>query len=357
MTKNQLMAYLENVLALEGALQQHSEAANQINEVVQCLEQPVTIGKPYLPSAKKERLNGLLLTKYFTSLQDVGGNIFLDLFLGLSFPCVVLIIIGVVSEILGNPWQMAVKTTVIIAAAMLIGIDIIRFFVLINKNQKLIAENEKENLNRIECYDKALTMEEKRLKQESDQKNELAVISTDITNAFHNLQAQLDNLYQKNILHPDFRGFVTVTYLYKYLSAGITDKLEGPNGAYAQYLNDERTNRILRRLDDITAQLRQIAINQTRQLEMLSAMHHTFMDIHSSIDRLNIGVQNLAQQVHNLTTSQCEAATYLHSISGQLAQISSSVDTVALNAHVQALNNYRTSIEAGVNAYYMEYPA
>ena len=351
MTKKQLMAYMENVLALEGAIQQYREANDAIEKTKLCLCCPTTIKEPVHSEAEKKRFGAPFIVKFFGFFGEIdppGFGLFaliliLIFFLYCFLQCIVM--------------KIPIKSIIVTFVLANIVIDVLRAISIRYKNHAMKNKNDKENLQRDALYQRACGLESDRLSEEKQKKQELSDTSRSIENSIRTLRTQLYTLYGKNILHPSFRGAVTVSYLYKSLSAGVADRLEGPFGAYAQYLNDERANLIIERLDAIVIRLDRIAENQTRQLKILNEMYGTLTDIHRSLDKLCVGMENLSRQVQSLTQAQYDANTYLGSISNELKQISSSIDVVSLNSHVQALNEYRTRIEEGVNSYYLEYPA
>lgn len=147
------------------------------------------------------------------------------------------------------------------------------------------------------------------------------------------------------------------SYLYKYLAARICTQLEGPDGAYAQYLQDERTNRIINRLDRIVSMLTCITSNQRVQIGLLNQINHTLTDINQNIGCLNQSLASIQKELSQLVNKQIDANTYLSKISGQLNSLSADINVTALYSQAAALNQYSAAIESGVAAYQLAYPA
>lgn len=54
-----------------------------------------------------------------------------------------------------------------------------------------------------------------------------------------------------NVLHPNFQNMLAVNQIRDYLEMGICDKPAETNGAYAQYMQDARVNRICASIDEV----------------------------------------------------------------------------------------------------------
>ena len=72
----------------------------------------------------------------------------------------------------------------------------------------------------------------------------------------------LQVLYSRNIVHPKYRGFVSMCSLYEYIDTGVCSELEGDSGAYKWYDQMVIARRIITRLDVIIQQLSTIRDNQ-----------------------------------------------------------------------------------------------
>ena len=195
-----------------------------------------------------------------------------------------------------------------------------------------------------------------RCKNEIEKANELERFQVSLAKGVEHMSSQLNDLYQMNIIFPDFRGNVQTAYLYKYLASGICTELTGPNGAYAQYLMDERTERIVHKLDIIIKQLSQVIINQYSQMHIMSQMYNTLLSTEEELGAVNQTLGDIKREVNKLVENTVDANQYLNDIGKKLIHIGNSLDVTAVNTYVQAMNQYRVEIENGVSSYYLKYP-
>ena len=60
-----------------------------------------------------------------------------------------------------------------------------------------------------------------------------------------------DELYSKNYIHENFRNIAALMQIRAYLEMGLADKLQGSDGAYAEYMKDVRTEKIVGSIDSL----------------------------------------------------------------------------------------------------------
>lgn len=347
MVYDQLLDYVGNVALLENAIEHQKGILQKIDARCGCLGKPAMIGEPRLGTAKKEHFMPFLCgdTDFEDSLwKKIGFYLFYLFFLLLGAT--------IIGAIIGASVMIYFVVLLIIFL-----IDLIRASRIHSRNRKEANSVSGTNHSAQKQYELALQTDAERCQREKDMIAELSRIYASIADNVSHLQAKLDGLYAQNVIFPDFRGVVPISYLYKYLAARICTRLEGPDGAYAQYLQDDRANRITSRLDQISAQISQIAANQRVQIGLLGQINHTMIGMEQSLGNLNNSLTQTQQELSRLVNVQVDANSCLNSIGGQLNRLSADVNVAALNSHAMALNQYRTAIERGVSAYQLTYPA
>lgn len=86
-------------------------------------------------------------------------------------------------------------------------------------------------------------------------------------------QQALKLLYEKNIIKPRYQNLAAVSALKGYVEDEICSKLEGPDGAYAQYIEDLRIGRICDSMKDLESKMNQGFRNiQSSQQQMMMRM-------------------------------------------------------------------------------------
>ncbi len=351
MTKEQLISYLENVTALELAINTQEKAMEQIDQKACCLKQAANIKKPVEVEATTIGWKPAIVEALIRMYQELDASIF---FSTLISGAAVLGIVGwVANGAYKLPWEsyfhFYLNVWLITEAIYLL------YCIVYNRKQKRMAGNTNQEAEMVYC--EAIEAEKRRLTNEERIFNELGTAYFKIKDNVGELRYLLNKLYGANIIYPDFQGLVPVSYLYKYIASGIAEQLEGPTGAYAQYLNDERANKICKKLDDLSMQLSKIIQLQKTQISILGNINQTLINIEKAVNLTNDSIQQMNSSIRNLTQRQVEANEYLNKISHQLTAIASSVDTASVNTQVLALNDYRKAIQEGVNEYYLRFPA
>lgn len=145
-------------------------------------------------------------------------------------------------------------------------------------------------------------------------------------------------LYNKGILHTSFRNIVAVNQLRDYLEMGISDRLEGSNGLYAQYLMDVRTDRICGSIRELQQALERGVSRITGSMNSLTvAVRETNSRI-SALDRsLNTSLNNMQSSlIAAQNASAAQMQTYMQQANSQLSSIRSTLSTAAYNQYVTA---------------------
>lgn len=139
-------------------------------------------------------------------------------------------------------------------------------------------------------------------------------------------------LYNKNILHPNYRNMVAVNQLREYVEMGVCSTLEGPTGAYAEYLKDIRTNRIVGSIDAMHATMAQ-GFNT-----LAKAMNNVAREVRAtrtSIDNMNTSLTTAIGNIHSLhAATLAEQRAYDRQMQNRLASIDKTLSTAAHNQYV-----------------------
>lgn len=145
-------------------------------------------------------------------------------------------------------------------------------------------------------------------------------------------------LYNKGVLHTSFRNIVAVNQLRDYLEMGISDRLEGSNGLYAQYLMDVRTDRICGSIKELQQALERGMSRITGSMNSLTvAVRETNSRI-SAMDRsLNSSLNNMQNSlIAAQNASAAQMQTYMQQANSQLSAIQNTLSTAAYNQYVTA---------------------
>lgn len=175
------------------------------------------------------------------------------------------------------------------------------------------------------------------------------------TNVFvaERIKQELQQLYSRDVLHVSFRNMVAVNQIREYLDMGVCDALEGPTGAYSQYLQDVRVNRICTSIDELKRSLlhalNQIAMNQSILVSEMRKMNENINQMQASIDQGFAGIQqqmNRAQQMAAVQTSQLE---------NRFAEMNTQLEGIHNALSASAHNEYVALRETNVRRYLKKY--
>lgn len=161
-------------------------------------------------------------------------------------------------------------------------------------------------------------------------------------------KTKLQELYSMNILHPSCQNLIAAYQIREYLQMGICDTLDGPTGAYAQYMNDVRTARICNSITDLkrslTSALHSLQSTLVHELRTVdSNLSGLRSDMSASMNDLN----NRMQQMHNSTHAQLESH---HAEANRL------LSRMNENASVMAHNQYVEQRLRNVDTYLLKVP-
>lgn len=154
---------------------------------------------------------------------------------------------------------------------------------------------------------------------------------------------QLENvrerLYSANIIYPDFRNLVAVSQILAYLEMGIADTLEGPNGAYKEYLKDIRVGRICNKLDDLQMEIR----NGFRGFQnvLLKEMRIS----HQKIDQFSSKfTENMNEMMDTINNASNSISSVTAQCCNRFDKLDQTVNTMAWNQYIFECQNTANSI-------------
>lgn len=179
------------------------------------------------------------------------------------------------------------------------------------------------------------------------------------------LRDKLWEYYNKGPIYQSYHNLVAVTQIYEYLASGIASELEGPNGAYAQYMNDVRAERICSDLEKIRSDMNRgferMAANQQLLCSELKSVNRALSEVNQSCYNLSSGMAATTRQLNMLAISanqmRQDVSTEIKRLHEGLSTISEDTRLIALNSATMGLNQYLDMKARGVDAYYTTYLA
>lgn len=191
------------------------------------------------------------------------------------------------------------------------------------------------------------------------------------------LEEKLCKLYNLDIIYPNFRDFIAVSQIYEYISSGIATELQGPDGAYALYMNDVRAARICSSIDDLKRTV------QDGMQSLLASQHYLYQQVleaNSNLRSLDIAFGSMDRTItsygNDITDLLTQSCNYSHDVSRALSglcndaarfandwrahanRMEESAQVIAENTHNTALNTaliscnqYLDMKEKGITGY------
>ena len=157
------------------------------------------------------------------------------------------------------------------------------------------------------------------IKIESKAIDEIDQAIIDMRSRIRELDILRQELYSNSTLHPHFQNIMAVNHMREYIDFGICSELEGPNGAYAVYMNDVRTNRICSSIDELRNSVEsgfsQIADSHSALMQELRVTQNHIAAMNSS---LAMGLDNIQSLIQSNQASISVANDYLNNINQTL---------------------------------------
>ena len=322
MTKQELITYLDAVCDAESAMQACEEAISLHKSQQSTLHSPIEPSKPIhtFPSKSKTKLS---IMEYL----GCSAILFIPVALLLAFILVSLHIIPNDAAATDGLWLPA-------GIIVLVGIPLV-FRAADNRDyiknkEKAQKENQLLDSNyrsRLAVYQQLRAIHQATseslstsIQQQEDLKNR----------AF----AQLQLLYDQNHLYPSFRNLIAAYQIREYLQMGICDTLEGPTGAYAQYMNDVRTARICDSITDLkrslTSAIHGLQGTLARELQQIDS---NLTDIRSEMNTSMNRLTSQMQQMQNASSAQLDA--HFSEANRQLRALNENVAVAEHNRYIE----------------------
>lgn len=210
---------------------------------------------------------------------------------------------------------------------------------------------------------------------------ELKKIREGFCNRIQELKIKLEGHYNIGILYPSFRNWVAVSQIYEYIASGISFRLEGADGAYAQYMNDVRINLVCSSIEQLKQTVIQglgaisnmqhviaeeIKENNIRLKSIengLASMHNELSirlnDIYSATLDVGSDIQHMtstiSDQLYSLKRVANNMEQGIDSINKGIDNVNISCRTTAMNSAIINFNQYLDMKSRGVDGYYSIY--
>lgn len=216
------------------------------------------------------------------------------------------------------------------------------------------------------------------------QRSEIEAQRSQLQKRLAELRQQLKELYQAGPLYPTYQNMVAVSQLYDYIASGISNTLDGPYGAYSQYMNDVRAARICESIDslrnDMLKGFKMLGSIQHQLLTELESCHSAIRDVERAINNMDHSMSGYMREIDeairdsgNYTRDMSDRladfqlnyerqgymmqqmADNAQDLSRSLSAIRESSHTAALNTSMIAFNQHLDMLSRGVSGYYSAY--
>lgn len=316
MDKSQLMEYLSAVCDAENALYACDEAIAQLQAKLQTIVIP--FGCPVEPEKQAPH------ARYVKEKEVKGG-------------CAIKVVGAVISFlIVVTATHGALGPTLL---AILIG-ALLPYYILKSSAQRKTEEERNQAHERAMLeYKEQMAVYERSQKVTDAARKEIEDSIQTNKRTAERIKQELQQLYSRDILHVSFRNMVAVNQIREYLDMGVCDALEGPTGAYSQYLQDVRVDRICTSIDKLKRSLlhalNQIVMNQSILVSEMRKTNENLNKMQSSIEVSINAIQqqmNCAQQMATVQADQLE--NHFVKMNEQLEEIHKALSTSAHNEYV-----------------------
>ena len=190
------------------------------------------------------------------------------------------------------------------------------------------------------------------------------------------IKKELEKIYARNVVYPTFRNMVAINQIYEYLAMGLCDSLEGPTGAYSQYIEDLRTNKICDSIDmlreSMESGIKHILMGQSHVVKELQSVKNNISSlggqISGSISRLGLRIDSgFAGLDDSLRGMQSELSANRDAISGATlaiqtgmdssnAVVAGQLDEIKKLTYASAHNEYIALRETNIKNYLLKNP-
>ena len=169
------------------------------------------------------------------------------------------------------------------------------------------------------AYNQAVEQDKLRVQKELPRKTLLQKQLKEIKTANQKTKATLEKLYEKNIIHKNYRGLIPVCSLYGYFDTGVCTQLEGHEGAYNKYDTESRLDQIIVKMDQVIKHLEEIK-------EIQWMLYDAVEESNCKVGQLINSCEQLSSQLNGIQAQGAE-------LNARVAQLQSTSD---LNLYVNA---------------------
>lgn len=288
---DQTTEYLAGVLDIELNLHIQKNTLKQLEKSYNSLARPRKFIKPQqeVASLGSEIVHGFETAAPICAiLAGIVGLLFNDVggFWGLITGAFMAVVYGLIG---------------IVAGGVLIG-TIVGLFFYRSANQKY-AQAHQANL---EKYGQDVCNDVVRVEAEKMKKKVLGEEIRALRSCYQDSLSRLDEIYEMQILAPEYRNLCAVSSLYGYFASGRTKSLAfnertGDKGAYNLYEEERRMNLILTNMEEILVRLDDIVVTQQ---ELAHGLKNANAKIHMLCTNVNSHMNRVSQSLSSIERCQ-----------------------------------------------------
>lgn len=182
-------------------------------------------------------------------------------------------------------------------------------------------EANKQYEAKMAAYNLAIKRDDLRVENELRQKEYLQEELNRLLATNRQARAALQDLYNKNVIHSNYRGLIPICSLYGYFDTGVCTQLEGHEGAYSKYDIESRLDKIIVKLDEVIRRLEEI--KQTQWV-----LYDAIQKSTRKANQLLKGCKQISYQLNGIQSQGAE-------LNARIANLQSAS---ALNLYISACN-------------------
>ena len=250
--KSELITYLGDVFDLELNLYTQKQLMMRMRNTFRSLGNAKTINRPKPPENQ----------------VSVGASMFVTGIVGGILTAIVTFIVRLSDghgffKVINALWTALIIGVVgVLVFAFTVGALI--GYARKNKQQKLLDKQHEANMAE---YRKRLAEDKSRVERETAEQARLANDIRLLNSRMAETESHLKEMYDYDILEPDYRNIYAVSSIFGYLKKGRTNSLifdaaTGDKGAYNLYENERRQDRIITNTEEILKKLDQVMESQ-----------------------------------------------------------------------------------------------
>ena len=171
----------------------------------------------------------------------------------------------------------------------------------------------------LKAYNLAVEQDKLRVQRELPRKTLLQEQLKEIKAANQKTRATLQALYNKNVIHKNYRGLIPICSLYGYFDTGVCTQLEGHEGAYNKYDTESRLDQIIVKMDQVIKHLEGI-----REIQWM--LYDAVEESNRKVEQLINNCDHMSNQLNGIQAQGAE-------LNARVAQLQSTSD---LNLYMNA---------------------